>query len=88
MTKKSELKAKVKGADAEQKIVKKIKDGNSKKASSDKDKQSYKKNKENREFDAAKVVKEGENGGSGALGKRTYADKNGKPKAGEGKKGT
>ena len=36
MTKKTEGKAKVKGADAEQKVLKKIKDGNTKAAKKDK----------------------------------------------------
>ena len=61
MTKKTEQKAKVKGADAEQKVLKKIKDGN--KASKDKSM------KENRE--------KGADASKSTLGKRPYAQKAG-----------
>lgn len=75
MTKKTETKSKVKGADAEQRVLKKIQDGNKAAAEGKKE---HKKPKFSSKKDQGKPDKKGD------LGKRTFGnkDENRKPKSG------
>lgn len=93
MTKKTETKAKVKGADAEQKVLKKIQDGNkAAKSAKDSSAKSADKTKNTKAKPATKDTKattkplsKENKAGAVTTGKRTFADKDGenkKPKAG------
>ena len=94
MTKKTETKAKVKGADAEQKVLKKIQDGNkAAKSAKDSSAKSADKTKNTKAKPAnvkdtkttTKPLSKENKAGAVTTGKRTFADKDGenkKPKAG------
>ena len=82
MPKKTEQKAKVKGADAEQKVLKKIQDGN--KAAKENRAAGNQQANWAKKSDSNGAKKPFDKSGSGKkdfVGKRTFADKDGKPKA-------
>ena len=82
MTKKTDVKSKAKGADTEQRVLKKIKDGN--KAAKDAKDSKYAKDSGYKEKKQYKDKSEKYDKGKDSLGKRTYGnkDENKKPKAG------